>query len=82
KEQKKRRSKSTDATEDLHRRQHLERNRLAASKCRNKQKAWTKQLEAKAKEVEGKNQRLKAELAWLQLQVLSLKDEITRHSSC
>ena len=67
---------------DSRRAKYLEKNRLAASKCRNKQKKRVEELMETAKEAESKNKVLKAEIASLKADMLSLIEDIAKHSTC
>lgn len=60
----------------------LERNRLAASKCRQKKKEHTQQLETRYKEQSDKKEQLVAEIARLRSEILGLKNEVLRHAQC
>ncbi|KAJ5139892.1 Basic leucine zipper (bZIP) transcription factor atfB [Penicillium atrosanguineum] len=60
----------------------LERNRLAASKCRQKKKEHTQKLEYRYKEQSEKKERLQGEIASLRSQILSLKNEVLKHAQC
>lgn len=60
----------------------LERNRLAASKCRQKKKEHTTQLESRFKEASEKRELLNAEISRLRSEVLGLKNEVLRHAQC
>lgn len=60
----------------------LERNRLAASKCRQKKKEHTQQLETRYKEQSDKKETLVAEIARLRHEILGLKNEVLRHAQC
>lgn len=60
----------------------LERNRLAASKCRQKKKEHTLQLETQFKEQSGKKELLVNEIARLRSEILGLKNEVLRHAQC
>ncbi|KAJ5227131.1 uncharacterized protein N7469_007137 [Penicillium citrinum] len=60
----------------------LERNRLAASKCRQKKKEHTQQLESRHKEQFEKKEKLVAEIARLRSQILELKNEVLKHAQC
>lgn len=60
----------------------LERNRLAASKCRQKKKNWVENLEARARELLAFNKALNLEVASLKHEVLQMKVEIARHRKC
>ena len=60
----------------------LERNRLAASKCRQKKKEHTQQLETRYKEQSDKKESLVTEIARLRHEILGLKNEVLRHAQC
>ena len=60
----------------------LERNRLAASKCRQKKKEHTQQLESRHKEQFEKKEKLVAEIARLRSLTLELKNEVLKHAQC
>lgn len=60
----------------------LERNRLAASKCRQKKKEHTQQLECRYKEQSEKKELLVGEIARLRSEILSLKNEVLKHAQC
>lgn len=60
----------------------LERNRLAASKCRQKKKEHTMQLESRYKEQSDKKESLVAEIARLRSEILGLKNEVLKHAQC
>lgn len=60
----------------------LERNRLAASKCRQKKKEHTQRLESRYKEQSEKKERLVAEIARLRSEILGLKNEVLKHAQC
>lgn len=60
----------------------LERNRLAASKCRQKKKEHTQKLEFDYKEQSDKKEQLMAEISRLRSEVLGLKNEVLKHAQC
>ncbi|KAJ5121423.1 uncharacterized protein N7515_009384 [Penicillium bovifimosum] len=60
----------------------LERNRLAASKCRQKKKEHTQKLETDYKEQSDKKEQLMAEISRLRSEVLGLKNEVLKHAQC
>jgi hypothetical protein len=64
------------------RKSHLEKNRVAASKCRQRKKEYIEILMIDASELTLKNKVLKAERAKLRDHVLSLKNELLRHAGC
>ncbi|KAL4923618.1 bZIP transcription factor [Aspergillus undulatus] len=61
---------------------HLERNRTAASKSRQKKKRETSELQSRFQEVSHKRSSLDNEIKTLHRQLLSLKDQILLHSRC
>lgn len=61
---------------------YLERNRIAASKCRQKKKEHTKGLESRFKEQSDKKDALMAEFAQLRMEVLGLKSKVLEHAKC
>ncbi|UNI19468.1 hypothetical protein JDV02_005650 [Purpureocillium takamizusanense] len=60
----------------------LERNRIAASKCREKKKQWVHDLEARKSELEAQHAGLHAELASLTDEVTQIKNYLMDHASC
>ncbi|KAF2259414.1 hypothetical protein CC78DRAFT_585985 [Lojkania enalia] len=64
------------------RQNHLEKNRVAAHKCRQRKKAYIEGLESRAREYSGKNKALKENVAMLREEVLGLKNEVLRHAGC
>ena len=75
---------STNASEstDDKRSKFLERNRVAASKCRQKKKEWTENLEAKHREQQSLRRMLVEQRDSARQEVLMLKDMILTHSDC
>lgn len=61
---------------------HLERNRAAASKSRQKQKRKTDQLQNRFQEVSRRRSSLDSEVKTLHSQLLFLKDQMLMHSRC
>lgn len=60
----------------------LERNRLAASKCRQKKKQWVENLEAKVRNLQAQSKHLNIVLGSLKNEILYLKVEMIRHKDC
>ncbi|PYI08298.1 hypothetical protein BO78DRAFT_395702 [Aspergillus sclerotiicarbonarius CBS 121057] len=60
----------------------LERNRVAANKCRKKKKEHAKQLESRCEKVSRENTLLESEVDHLRGEILNLKNELLRHSQC
>ena len=67
---------------DPKRSKYLERNRIAASKCRQKKKAWVSDLETQKSELEDTNRVLQRECTDLVEQVTQLKNELMAHAGC
>lgn len=64
------------------RQSHLEKNRVAAHKCRLRKKDYINSLEGRAREFSAKNKALKENVAMLREEVLELKNEVLRHAGC
>jgi hypothetical protein len=64
------------------RQSHFEKNRVAAHKCRQRKKEYINGLDGRARELSSKNKALKANVAMLREEVLSLKNEILHHAGC
>jgi hypothetical protein len=64
------------------RQRFLERNRVAASKCRQKKKAWMQDLENDAREAQNMSKQLRACVGVLKEEVLQLKNELLKHNTC
>ncbi|RMZ71940.1 bZIP transcription factor [Pyrenophora seminiperda CCB06] len=61
---------------------YLEKNRKAASKCRNKQKHEQEQLVEKAREKERTNRMLKGEVHVLESELRAIKESVGQHANC
>ena len=68
--------------EDIRRSKFLERNRVAASKCRQKKKEWTNNLESRARDLQRENTSLHHIVDSCREEILYLKGEILRHGAC
>jgi cyclic AMP-dependent transcription factor ATF-2 len=68
--------------EDDKRNKFLERNRLAASKCREKKKMFVSELEQTKIDLEGQHTRLQVEFNGLLGEVSSLKHTLMTHAKC
>lgn len=60
----------------------LEKNRLAAEKCRQKRKVYTAGLSAEVTVLSAKNEALKVDVVALREELLSLKNKILSHAGC
>lgn len=69
-------------TVSLARQSHLEKNRVAAHKCRQRKKEYINGLEGRARDFSNKNKLLKENVALLREEVLGLKNEVLRHAGC
>ncbi|KAF1954347.1 hypothetical protein CC80DRAFT_359264, partial [Byssothecium circinans] len=77
-----RRRNSSAAEPGSARAAYLEKNRKAASKCRNKQKQQQDELVETAREVERKNKVLKAEVELLKSDMRDLVGVVGSHVAC
>jgi hypothetical protein len=71
-----------NSQEGTRRSKFLERNRVAASKCRQKKKQWVENLEAKARTLQAHYSHLNVVVESLKEEVLHLKVEMVRHRDC
>ena len=67
---------------DMRRSKFLERNRVAASKCRQKKKEWTQNLEGRARDLQSENHSLRLWLESMRDEYMYLKTQIAEHRSC
>lgn len=66
----------------MKRKKFLERNRVAASKCRLKKKQWMQELETNARKAQSDSKHLHGMVGILREELLRLKGELLKHSSC
>lgn len=71
-----------DPEEKAKRDQFLERNRVAAHKCRQKKKEWMVSLDNDCRDLSAKNKYLAAEVDMLQKTLYELKNLIFQHADC
>ncbi|KAJ2157223.1 hypothetical protein GGF46_004668 [Coemansia sp. RSA 552] len=71
-----------ETAEQVRRRKFLERNRVAASKCRQKKKLWVQELERRAEDVTMQNRSLHIAVAQLKEEVMVLKNQLLAHRNC
>ncbi|KAF9343658.1 Cyclic AMP-dependent transcription factor ATF-7 [Mortierella sp. AD094] len=76
------RSSSEEETPESKRQKFLERNRMAASKCREKKRLQTLKTISDADEITARNQALHETLDQLQEEVRHLKNQILSHRDC
>uniref|UniRef100_A0A672SAL8 Activating transcription factor 2 n=1 Tax=Sinocyclocheilus grahami TaxID=75366 RepID=A0A672SAL8_SINGR len=77
-----RRRRTTSEDPDEKRRKFLERNRAAASRCRQKRKVWVQNLEKKAEDLSSMNGQLQNEVTLLRSEVAQLKQLLLAHKDC
>ncbi|NWY07909.1 ATF7 factor, partial [Nothoprocta ornata] len=77
-----RRRRAADEDPDERRQRFLERNRAAASRCRQKRKLWVSSLEKKAEELTTQNIQLSNEVTLLRNEVAQLKQLLLAHKDC
>ncbi|KAL2312737.1 Transcription factor atf21 [Schizosaccharomyces pombe] len=73
---------SNNETPDMKRRRFLERNRIAASKCRQKKKLWTQNLEKTAHVACEQSKALRILVSQLREEVICLKNQLLAHQDC
>lgn len=76
------REPSSGGEEDAKRTKYLERNRVAASKCRQKKKEWVHELEESKAEMEARHVELQREYGVLLGEVSMIKNMLMRHAAC
>lgn len=64
------------------RKSFLERNRIAALKCRQRKKQWVQELQAKLESYSSQNSLLNRQIVSLQDEVLALRNTLLNHRSC
>uniref|UniRef100_A0A3B3TAV6 Cyclic AMP-dependent transcription factor ATF-7 n=1 Tax=Paramormyrops kingsleyae TaxID=1676925 RepID=A0A3B3TAV6_9TELE len=77
-----RRRRTAEDDPDERRQRFLERNRAAASRCRQKRKLWVNSLEKKAEELSTMNVSLSNEVSLLRNEVAHLKQLLLAHKDC
>ncbi|XP_061838446.1 cyclic AMP-responsive element-binding protein 5-like isoform X1 [Nerophis lumbriciformis] len=77
-----RRRRSSEQDPDERRQKFLERNRAAATRCRQKRKLWVSSLEKKAEELTHNNLQLQNEVTSLRSEVGQLKQILLTHKDC
>lgn len=77
-----RRRRGAEADPDERRQRFLERNRAAASRCRQKRKVWVGSLERKAEDLATMNVSLTNEVGLLRNEVTQLKQLLLAHKDC
>ncbi|RKP36204.1 hypothetical protein BJ085DRAFT_2216, partial [Dimargaris cristalligena] len=64
------------------RKRFLERNRIAASKCRQKKKQWIEELKTQSEVAVQRNKQLTYMIGQLRDEVLTLKNQLLAHRDC
>jgi hypothetical protein len=87
KKQRKRRGASRvksepEVEDEAKREKYLEKNRIAASKCRQKRKTWESELDARVKELSARRACLGHCVTALREEVIALKNELLSHVDC
>ncbi|XP_028302350.1 cyclic AMP-dependent transcription factor ATF-7b isoform X2 [Gouania willdenowi] len=77
-----RRRRAAEMDPDERRQRFLERNRAAASRCRQKRKVWVNSLEKKADDLANMNVSLTNEVSLLRNEVAQLKHLLLAHKDC
>ncbi|XP_072307629.1 cyclic AMP-dependent transcription factor ATF-7b isoform X3 [Eucyclogobius newberryi] len=77
-----RRRRASEMDPDERRQRFLERNRAAASRCRQKRKLWVNSLEKKADDMASMNMSLTNEVTLLKNEVAQLKQLLLAHKDC
>ncbi|XP_060925848.1 cyclic AMP-dependent transcription factor ATF-7b isoform X1 [Limanda limanda] len=77
-----RRRRASEMDPDERRQRFLERNRAAASRCRQKRKLWVNSLERKADDLVSNNVSLTTEVSLLRNEVAQLKQLLLAHKDC
>uniref|UniRef100_A0A3B5MR70 Cyclic AMP-dependent transcription factor ATF-7 n=1 Tax=Xiphophorus couchianus TaxID=32473 RepID=A0A3B5MR70_9TELE len=77
-----RRRRASEMDPDERRQRFLERNRAAASRCRQKRKLWVNSLEKKAEDLANMNISLTSEVTLLRNEVAQLKQLLLAHKDC
>ncbi|KAM9799349.1 cyclic AMP-dependent transcription factor ATF-7b isoform 1-T2 [Syngnathus typhle] len=77
-----RRRRASEMDPDERRQRFLERNRAAASRCRQKRKLWVNSLEKKADDLASMNVSLTNEVTLLRNEVAQLKQLLLAHKEC
>ncbi|KAI4279332.1 MAG: hypothetical protein LQ337_000363 [Flavoplaca oasis] len=73
---------AASSADDIRRSKFLERNRVAASKCRQKKKEWTQNLETRARTLQKENNSLKMMLDSMRDEMIFIKSEMLKHTTC
>lgn len=69
-------------SEDEKRKSFLERNRIAALKCRQRKKQWTQELQSKVETYATQNETLNRQVSALRDEVIALRTALLNHRTC
>ncbi|KAG1137787.1 hypothetical protein G6F37_008834 [Rhizopus arrhizus] len=75
-------NKKKTSTDDQQRRQFLERNRIAALKCRQRKKQWLADLQHRVEFLTNDNEQLQTQAILLREELISLKTLLLAHKDC
>ncbi|KAG1437443.1 hypothetical protein G6F56_013103 [Rhizopus delemar] len=75
-------TESIEETQDDQRRQFLERNRVAALKCRQRKKQWLADLQDRVEYLATDNEHLQSQTTLLREEVIGLKTLLLAHKDC
>ncbi|SPN97264.1 related to transcription factor atf1+ [Cephalotrichum gorgonifer] len=75
-------SPKSKMTDDEKRRNFLERNRVAALKCRQRKKQWLASLQSKVEIFSNENEALSSQISQLREEVVNLKTLLLAHKDC
>ncbi|CEI91771.1 hypothetical protein RMCBS344292_06051 [Rhizopus microsporus] len=73
---------SDEEDEEATRKRNLERNRIAAHKCRQRKKEWINQLERRAESLANENKRRQQEIRQLKEEFVYLRNQLFLHKEC
>ncbi|KAI9007013.1 hypothetical protein CLU79DRAFT_778841 [Phycomyces nitens] len=80
--QKRQRTKEKTPEDEEKRKNFLERNRIAALKCRQRKKQWLSNLQGKVEYLSGDNDRLQMQAEALREEIVNLKTLLLAHKDC
>lgn len=75
-------SEKRKLTEEEKRKSFLERNRIAALKCRQRKKQWVQELQTKVETYASQNEMLNRQVSVLQDEVIALRTALLNHRGC
>ncbi|KAI9322393.1 hypothetical protein BX666DRAFT_1894386 [Dichotomocladium elegans] len=78
----KKRSRPSEPEDDEKRRNFLERNRIAALKCRQRKKQWLNNLQMRAEVLSTENEQLQVQVETMREEIMNLKTLLLAHKDC